>query len=138
MTALVRVTAFGVLATLGVLLAPLPRDASAAASATLTGQWTITISTEQGDFDTNWDLTQHDDGTLTGDIEGRQGSAEAGGGWVKDDAFGFSVSRDFQEQSFEIDYEGTFSDDALEGTLTAGGGQFTAEFTGVRAGGDDR
>jgi hypothetical protein len=138
MKTLLRVSTLGLLVVLGVMLAPRPRDAAAASSATLTGQWTITISTEQGDFDTNWDLTQHDDGTLTGDIEGRQGSAEAAGGWVKDDAFGFSVSRDFQEQSFEIDYEGTFSDDALEGTLTAGGGQFTADFTGVRAGGDDR
>ncbi|MFV1988132.1 MAG: hypothetical protein ACC682_12685 [Gemmatimonadota bacterium] len=138
MKTMLRVMTLGLVIAVGVIAAPRPTDAGAAQPATLTGPWTITISTEQGDFDTNWDLTQHDDGTLTGDIEGRQGSSEAEGGWVKGDEFGFSVTRDFQGRSFEIEYEGTFIDDALEGTLTAGDGQFTADFTGVRAGGDDR
>ena len=35
-------------------------------------------------------------------------------------------------ESVQLEYEGTFSDDTLEGTLIAGGGQFTAPFTGIR------
>ena len=106
--------------------------------ASLTGAWTVTITTEQGEFDTRWELEQHDDGTVTGTIEGRRGSAEAEGGWVKGDAFGFAVTREFQGQSFKIGYEGTFDEQSLAGTLTAGEGRFTAEFTGVRAEGEDR
>lgn len=120
------------------IAAPRAGDADAVAGATLTGKWTITISTEQGDFDTNWDLEQHADGTLTGEIEGRRSHAPAEKGWVKGNEFGFHVTRDFQDQTFEIKYEGTFTDDAVDGTLTARGGQFSADFTGVRAGGDDR
>jgi hypothetical protein len=123
----------------GAMITHVPsRSLEATTYASLSGAWTITISTEQGEFDTGWELEQHDDGTLTGMIEGRQGEAEAEGGWVKDEAFGFAVTREFQGQSFKIEYEGTYEEDSLEGTLTAGGGQFTADFTGVRAEGDDK
>jgi len=142
MKTMLRLMTVGSVIAVGVIAAPVPPDVGAAQPAvepaTLTGHWTITISTEQGDFDTNWDLIQHDDGTLTGDIEGRRGSSEAEGGWVKGADFSFNVTREFQGESFEIEYEGTFTDDALEGMLTAGDGQFTADFTGVRAGGDER
>ena len=110
----------------------------ASSKATLTGAWTVTITTERGEFDTRWELEQHDDGTLTGTIEGRWGSAEAEDGWTKDHAFGFGVTREFQGQSFKIEYEGTYDDEALAGTLTAGDGRFTAKFTGLRAEGDGR
>lgn len=123
----------------GAMVTQVPsRSLEATTYASLTGAWTITISTEQGDFDTRWELEQHDDGTLTGMIEGRQGEAEAEGGWVKDGAFGFAVTREFQGQSFKIEYAGTYEEESLDGTLTAGGGQFTADFTGVRAEGDDK
>jgi hypothetical protein len=133
MRRLSRLAVFGLVTAAAFVATQIPGRAEASVGATLTGKWTITITTDQGEFDTNWDLQQHEDGTLTGDIEGRQGSSPAESGWVKGDSFAFSVTRDFQGQSFEIDYAGTFTAVALEGTLTAGDGQFEANFTGVRA-----
>ena len=134
-----RTTKMGGLTTLAATALLIVSGASgqgfSAPRADLTGTWTVSMSTQQGDVERTWELEHGDDGALTGSIGGRQGSAPAEDGWVKDDAFGFNVTRDFNGQSFEIEYEGTFADDALEGTLTAAGGQFTADFTGVRAGG---
>jgi hypothetical protein len=133
MSVAARIVILGLAATTAMAVAPVLHGAEELTGWTLTGKWTITITTDQGQFDTNWDLQQHEDGTLTGDIEGRQSSAPADGGWVKGEEFGFNVTRDFQDRSFEIEYSGTYSNDALEGRLTAGDGQFTASFTGVRA-----
>jgi len=135
MTRVVRASTLGA-ATLLALVGS-ARLVEARLGASLTGQWAVTISTERGDMNTVWDLVQHDD-RLTGTIEGRRGAADAEGGWVENDTFGFTVQREFQGQSFKIEYEGRITEDALEGTLTAGGGQFTAGFTGVRAGGETR
>ena len=106
--------------------------------ADLTGTWTVTIQTQQGDFDTTWKLEQHEDNTLSGSVDGRQGSAEVEDGWVKDNTFAFSMTRNFNGQAVVIEYEGTLTDDdTLEGKLTAGGGQFTVDFIGVRVTGGE-
>lgn len=107
----------------------------AAPRATLTGVWNVTIETERGAMQTSWDLVQHDDGTLTGTVESRRGRSDVEDGYAKGDTFRFVVHRKFQGQSFEIRYSGTFAEDSLEGTLTAGeDGRFTANFTGERGG----
>jgi len=100
----------------------------------LSGTWTVTIWMEQGDFDMTWQLEQHSDNTLTGTVEGRQGAAEVEEGSVMGNAFSFSMTRNFNGQEVMIEFEGELGeDDTLKGTLIAGGGQFTADFTGVRA-----
>ncbi len=113
-------------------------EAEAAVADGLTGTWTVTMDTPRGSRELTWTLEQHEDDTLTGTVGGMRGDAEIEGGWVKDDTFSFMVVRDMGGQSFEMTYEGTFTDHELSGTMTAGGGQFTAEFTGVRAEGGSR
>jgi hypothetical protein len=107
--------------------------------ADLTGTWTVTIWMQQGDFDMTWKLEQHNNNTLTGTVEGRQGSAEVEESWVVGNTFAFSMTRNFNGQEVVIEFEGELAeDDTLKGTLIAGGGQFTADFTGVRvAGGEE-
>ncbi len=101
--------------------------------ADMTGTWTVTFSPPSGDRDTTWELEQHDDGTLTGEIGLLQGSAPAHDGWVEDKAFGFIVTQNRRGQTFDIAYEGTFTDNALKGSIEVIGLFFTADFTGLRA-----
>jgi len=112
--------------------------AYAAAQASLTGTWTVTLDTPQGPFENTWDLTQADDGTLSGVTQNdMMGENAFEGGWVDGDNFGFDMYIEMQGQGIDISYEGTFTDDEMSGVLIAGGGEFTADFTGVRADGDE-
>jgi len=134
MTRFMRVVSPAAFAVALLLIATPPaRTADAASRASLTGKWTVTLETPQGSRDSEWNLEQHDDGSLTGTVGGQMGEAEIRDGHVGDDSFEFGITRDFNGQSFEISYRGNFTEDELSGTLTAGGGQFTAEFSGVRA-----
>ncbi len=117
---------------------PASAQAEAATAATLTGTWAVTIETPQGTREMTWIVEQHEDGQLTGTVEGSRGPADIESGEVQDDAFAFMLVRSMGGQSFEVTFEGTFTDEELSGTMTAGGGQFTAEFTGVRAEGGSR
>ena len=104
--------------------------------ATLTGRWTVTISTERGPFDTSWTLEQHEDGSLTGEAEGRRTPATIEDGWVRRDEFGFNVTRSFQDEEFKVTYTGTFTDEVMEGRWSARAGRFGNDFKGVRARGE--
>lgn len=101
--------------------------------ADMTGTWTVTFSPPSGDRRTTWEIEQHDDGTLTGEIGLFQGSAPAHDGWVEDKAFGFITTQNRGGQTFDIAYEGTFTDNTLKGRVVLTGRFFTAAFTGVRA-----
>jgi hypothetical protein len=109
----------------------------AASRATLTGVWIVTVETPQGAMENTWTLEQADDGSLSGMTSNEMmGDTPFEGGWVDGDAFGFDLYLDFQGQGIDISYEGTFEENAMSGVLNAGGGQFTADFTGVREDGE--
>ncbi len=113
--------------------------AYATSQASLTGSWTITVETPQGAMESTWELEQTDDGALKGvtsnDMMGEQPFE---GGWVDDDAFGFEMYVEAQGQGIDVVYEGTFTENEMSGVLSVGGGQFTADFTGVREDGGTR
>ena len=108
-------------------------------AATLTGTWVITIETPQGAMENTWQLEQAEDNSLSGVTTSDMiGEVPFEGGWVDGDAFGFAMYVDYQGQGFDIAYEGTFTENEMAGVLDAGGGQFVADFTGVRVDGDAR
>lgn len=110
--------------------------AHADGNASLTGTWVVTVETPQGAMESTWELEQTEDGMLSGTTSNEMmGETAFEGGWVDEDAFGFDMLLDMQGQQIDISYEGTFTDDEMAGFLSAGGGQFTADFTGVRADG---
>ncbi len=111
----------------------------AASRASLTGTWIVTIETPQGAMENTWELEQTVDGDLSGLTNNEMlGENAFEGGWVDAEAFGFDMYVDFQGQGIDISYEGTFTETEMSGILNAGGGEFTADFTGVRADGGTR
>jgi len=111
----------------------------ASVRASLTGTWDVTIDTPQGAFENTWEFVQAEDGSFSGVTRNDMiGETAFEGGWVDGDAFGFSMYVDMQGQGMDLTYEGTFTETEIVGTLDVGGGQFTADFTGVRVEGDAR
>ena len=109
--------------------------ASASVQAELTGTWTVTIDTPQGAMENVWEIEQAGDsfsGIISNDMMGENAFED---GWVDGDKFGLDMYIDFQGQGIDISYEGTFTEDEMSGTLIAMGGEFMADFTGVRADG---
>ncbi|MDX1395463.1 MAG: hypothetical protein R3195_13835 [Gemmatimonadota bacterium] len=107
--------------------------------ATLTGTWVITIETPEGAMENTWQLEQAEDNSLSGvTMSDMIGEVPFEGGWVDGDAFGFAMYVDYQGQGFDVAYEGTFTETEMAGVLDAGGGQFVADFTGVRVEGGAR
>jgi len=139
MTRMIRLAAIVALAAVTLPAGVRSQETDTAAAGTLTGSWLVTIESPQGAFETTWDLEQAEDGSLSGITKSEMtGDTPFEGGWVDGDAFGFAVTIDMQGQSFDVSYEGTFTEDELAGVLDVGGGQFTTDFTGVRADGGDR
>lgn len=139
MTRIFRFAGLAAAVAVALLAIPGPRLAEATQPASLTGTWLVTIESPQGALETTWELEQADDGSLAGVTKSDLiGEASFEGGWVDGDTFGFSVYIDMQGQAFDVLYEGTFTDDEVAGVLDVGGGQFTADFTGVRIEGGAR
>jgi hypothetical protein len=105
----------------------------------LTGQWAVTIDSEMGAFQQNWNLIQSEDGLVTGSLDSPEiGPVDIGEGSVEGDIFKLDLMVNMQGQSVDISYRGTFTADDLTGTLSAMGGQFTAGVSGVREEGGGR
>ena len=128
---------FAVLALLGLSGSNL--QAQNADAPNLTGQWAVTIDSEMGTFQQNWDVIQHEDGSVTGSMDSPEmGPVDIGEGSVEGDEFNLYLMVNMQGQSVDIGYSGTFNSDELTGTLSAMGGQFTAGVLGVRKEGGGR
>ncbi len=57
------------------------------------------------------------DGTLTGTISGRMGDTAIGNATFKDDTVAFTVTREFNGNTFVFKYEGKLEGDTITGTI---------------------
>lgn len=130
------IVGLGVAALLLLPLQTLEAQDTAVANEGLAGNWIITVDSPEGAVEMTWELETSEDGSLSGlTISDMIGEWPFDGGWVDGDTFAFTVYIEAQGQAFDVVFDGTFADDELSGMLEAGGGEFTADFTGVRKGG---
>ncbi|MFQ5927821.1 MAG: amidohydrolase family protein [Terriglobia bacterium] len=100
----------------------------------LTGKWALSVETPRGVQESTADLTMAEDGTLTGSITGRRGTASLTSGWVSGNKFSFTVSITMGPRTLEVTYTGTVEGNRMSGTVSIG--PMTAEFTGTRPEGE--
>jgi hypothetical protein len=133
---------------LSMLLTAAAISAVPVAAQTLTGTWQITTEGRRGSLTQTLTLTQ-DGSTLTGTIAftggGRRGGGGGGGGGglggpiaisegnVDGSAFSFTMTIDFNGNTFTQRYAGTFEGDTMQGTIEGGRGG-GGPFTGTRGG----
>jgi hypothetical protein len=93
----------------------------------VTGDWTFTVTTDQGSGTPTMTFKQ-DGEKLTGKYNGQFGSADLTG-TVKGDAIQFTFTIDVQGQQAPATYKGTVEKTTMKGTMDIGGmvsGTFTA------------
>ena len=98
-----------------------------AQSTNVTGDWTFTVTTDQGSGTPTMTFKQ-DGEKLTGKYNGQFGSADLTG-TVKGDAITFTFTIDVQGQQAPATYKGTVEKNTMKGSMDIGGmvsGTFTA------------
>jgi imidazolonepropionase-like amidohydrolase len=115
--------------------APPPQEPGAGGrSGNLTGRWNLIVVSPQGDEQATLEVTQSPDGTLSGSISSRMGTATLTNGSVSDARFTFTFTMTIDAGPTDVSVSGTLEGATLKGTMSFGGG-FVMDFTGTRAGG---
>ena len=102
-----------------VLALSLAIPAMAAAQATITGPWEVTIDSPQGPMSIDADLKQNGE-VLTGMITSPMGNVELKGTF-KNDELAFSYSVPLQGQNLDITMTGKLAGDTIDGLVTIAG-----------------
>lgn len=89
---------------------------SSALAADITGAWKWTTEGRNGPMEATAKLALKD-GALTGTVSGRMGDTAIGDASFKDDQVAFSVTREFNGNSFTIKYAGKVEGDSITGTI---------------------
>ena len=109
---------------------PLPPGGQGGASIRMTGRWSLTVSTPDGDQPASADLTQAADGTLSGSIMTTFGNSIITKGSVTGNQFTFTFSLDIGQGPGDVIMSGTVEGNTLKGTATAFGQ--TYDMTGTK------
>jgi imidazolonepropionase-like amidohydrolase len=109
-----------------------PTAPASTSAATLTGRWTMSYTTSQGTETATADLTQAQDGTISGAVTGSQGTAKVTTGSVTGNSFTFSALMPHEGNPVTVVFTGTIDGNKITGTLTAG--SFSSAFTATRPG----
>lgn len=88
-------------------------------AADATGTWNISFETPNGKRETTMDLKQ-DGEKLTGTMHSQQGGDSPVTGTAKGDTLTFSITRDFQGQSFKMEYTGKVEGNKISGNVKLG------------------
>jgi hypothetical protein len=98
----------------------------------LTGKWKLSYTSPEGADEATADLTMAKDGTLTGTITSKHGTANIISGYLSADKFSFTINMPIQGNATDIVFTGTFEKDSMKGTIAVE--SFSLDFTGTRPG----
>ncbi|MCS6883825.1 MAG: amidohydrolase family protein [Acidobacteriota bacterium] len=96
----------------------------------LSGKWTLTLNTPQGQQDVTLDLKMAPDGTLSGTISSHMGTIPIDEGQVSGTSFSIKANLSSGQRSLTISFYGKVDNKELKGTINFG--DLTSEFTGRR------
>jgi hypothetical protein len=96
----------------------------------LTGKWTITFSTEQGQMQATADLSMAPGGAVTGTVTHPFGMSPVKSGYLSGNSFSITISADAGDGPRDYTFSGTLEGNTMKGNIS--GPDFSAEFTGSR------
>jgi hypothetical protein len=91
-------------------------------AADIDGKWTGQVEGRNGP-QTQTIMLKADGGTLTGSVQGRQGSVDISNGTIDGSNVSFSVVREFNGNKITQQYKGTLSGGELKLTVSGGRGE---------------
>jgi imidazolonepropionase-like amidohydrolase len=113
-----------------------PTDATtstAGPAVTMTGKWTLSVTTPQGPQQATADLTMAADGTLSGSFTGTTGVSAITSGLLSGPRFTFTTNVQTRTETIVVTFTGTLEGNSIKGTFSTG--QYSGEFSGTRPGG---
>jgi len=100
----------------------------------ISGKWKLSYTTPDGPEESTADLTMDKDGTITGTITSKRGTASVIGGYLSADKFSFTINLPIEGSPADVAFSGTFDGTSLKGNISVQ--SFSFEFTGVKPAGN--
>jgi hypothetical protein len=96
----------------------------------ITGKWRLSFTSPEGPEESTADLTMSSDGSITGTISGKRGTATILSGYLSGDKFNFVINISIGPSFADVTFNGTFDGTSLKGTIGVQG--LSIDFTGVK------
>jgi imidazolonepropionase-like amidohydrolase len=98
----------------------------------ITGKWKLSYTTPDGPEESTADLSMEKDGTISGTITSKRGTASIITGYLSVEKFSFTINIPIQGSPADVTFTGTFDGTSLKGSISVQ--SFSLEFTGVKPG----
>jgi len=96
----------------------------------LTGKWNLAYTTPDGPEEATADLAMDRDGTISGTVTSKLGTASVISGYLSVDKFSFTINIPLEGSTADVIFAGTFDGTSLKGNISVRG--LSLEFTGVK------
>ena len=96
----------------------------------LTGKWNLSYTTPDGPEEATADLAMDRDGTISGTVTSKRGTASVISGYLSVDKFSFTINIPLEGSTADVIFAGTFDGTSLKGNISVRG--LSLEFTGVK------
>jgi hypothetical protein len=98
----------------------------------ITGKWKISFASPEGPDEATADLVMASDGTITGTIVSKHGTASILSGYLSAEKFNFVVNISIGPSFADVSFNGTFDGTSIKGTINVQ--EYSIDFTGVKPG----
>jgi imidazolonepropionase-like amidohydrolase len=98
----------------------------------ITGKWKLSYTTPDGPEESTADLAMDKDGTISGTITSKRGTASIITGYLSVEKFSFTINIPLQGSPADVTFSGTFDGTSLKGSISVQG--YSLDFTGVKPG----
>jgi hypothetical protein len=96
----------------------------------ITGKWKLSYTTPDGPEESTADLAMSSDGTISGTLTSKRGTATIISGYLSVDKFNFVINLPIESSFSDVNFSGTFDNTTIKGTISVVG--YSIDFTGVK------
>ena len=96
----------------------------------ITGKWKLSYTTPDGPEESTADLSMDKDGTISGSLTSKRGTASVISGYLSVDKFSFTINIPLEGSPADVTFSGTFDGTSLKGSISVQG--ISLDFTGVK------
>ena len=97
----------------------------------ISGKWKLSYTTpDSGPEESTADLAMEKDGTISGTVSSKRGTASIVSGYLSVDKFSFTINIPIEGSPADVTFSGTFDGTSLKGSISVQG--ISLDFTGVK------
>jgi len=96
----------------------------------ISGKWKLSYTTPEGPEESTADLIMSSDGTISGTLTSKRGTATILSGYLSADKFSFVINIPIESSFEDVKFSGTFDGASVKGNISVAG--YSIDFTGVK------